>query len=172
VPELADTNLTTSGDIDAHVQSLRRYARALVAKDAEDPRMVAENLVGETMDRANAALEVARSGNLRIWLYATLTSLNRARLRQSVVPAPPAPSGVPLGVSEAMACLPLECREPLLLVVLENFSYAEAGDVLGIPKLGLGHRMARARHILDQYLEIPHGDRSRPRQVPHLRVVK
>lgn len=160
------------GDIDAHVPSLRRYARALVARDAEDPRMVAENLVAETVERACAALEVARSGNLRIWLYATLTSLNRARLRHSTVPAPSPPSGGAIGVSEAMGCLPLECREPLLLVVLEGFSYAEAGDVLGIPKLGLGHRMARARHILDQYLEVPNGDRSRPRHVPHLRLVK
>lgn len=152
--------------------SLRRYARALVARDADDSRMVAENLLAETLDRAHAALEAARSGNLRIWLYATLTSLNRARLRQSSAPAPPVPSSPPVGVSEAMACLPLECREPLLLVVLEGFTYAEAGDVLGIPKLGLGHRMARARHILDQYLDVPSGDRGRPRQAPHLRVVK
>jgi RNA polymerase sigma-70 factor (ECF subfamily) len=165
--------LKISGDIEAHLHSLRRYARALVARDADDPRMVAENLVAETLDRAHAALEVARSGNLRIWLYATLTSLNRARLRQSARPAPQGPAvGQTVGVSEAIACLPLECREPLLLVVLEGFTYAEAGDVLGIPKLGLGHRVARARHILDQYLEVPQADRARPRPVPHLRIVK
>ena len=89
-----------------------------------------------------------------------------------MIPAPPPPAAGPLGVSEAIACLPLECREPMLLVVLEGFSYAEAGDVLGIPKLGLGHRMARARHILDQHLDLPQADRSRPRAVPHLRVIK
>ena len=164
--------MKTQGDIDANVPSLRRYARALVARDAEDPRMVAENLLAETIDRAGSAHEVARSGNLRIWLYATLTSLNRARLRQSVLPAPPPPPPGALGVGEAIACLPLECREPMLLVVLEGFSYAEAGDVLGIPKLGLSHRMARARHFLDQHLDLPQADRARPRAVPHLRVIK
>jgi RNA polymerase sigma-70 factor (ECF subfamily) len=164
--------LSSQRDIEAHVPSLRRYARALVSRDAEDPRMVSENLVAEVVDRAHSSAEIARSGNLRIWLYATLTSLNRARLRHSVIPAPPAPAAGPLGVSEAIACLPLECREPILLVVLEGFTYAEAGDVLGIPKLGLGHRMVRARHILDQHLDVPQSDRNRSRAAPHLRLVK
>ena len=92
--------MKTRGDIEAHVPTLRRYARALVARDAEDPRMAAETLVNETVERALAAVEVARSGNLRIWLYATLTSLNRARLRHSDIPAPPVPAGGSLGVSE------------------------------------------------------------------------
>ena len=161
------------GDIFAHVAGLRRYARALVARDADDPKMAAEGLLSETINRLQASSEQARSGNLRIWLFATLTSLNRRRLRNAAIPPPPAPHG-PLGVTEAIACLPLECREPLLLIVLEGFSYAEAGDVLGIPKLGIGHRMARARHILDQHLEAPQGSdmRHRARPVPHLRVVK
>jgi DNA-directed RNA polymerase specialized sigma24 family protein len=165
--------LDSGGDIFAHVAGLRRFARALVARDADDPRMAAEALVSATVERLDRSSEQARSGNLRIWLYATLTSLNRRRLRGASVPAPPTPSG-PLGVTEAIACLPLECREPLLLVVLEGFSYAEAGDVLGIPKLGVGHRMARARHILDQHLEVPQGSdhRHRARPAPHLRVVK
>ncbi len=161
------------GDIFAHVAGLRRYARALVARDADDPKMAAEGLLSETINRLQASAEQARSGNLRIWLFATLTSLNRRRLRHAALPAPPVPHG-PLGVTEAIACLPLECREPLLLIVLEGFSYAEAGDVLGIPKLGIGHRMARARHILDQHLEAPPGSdlRQRARTAHHLRVVK
>jgi RNA polymerase sigma-70 factor (ECF subfamily) len=173
-----ETNVPSQSDIECHVPALRRYARALVSRDAEDPRAAADQLVQDTWERALRAEHQARSGNLKIWLYATLTSLNRIRVRDRMI----APAGEHAhghqprsqGVTEAVAGIPLECREALLLVVLEGLTYAEAGDVLGVPKLGLGHRIARARHILDEHLDaaLTVEARAKARPSPHLRLVK
>lgn len=73
----------------------------------------------------------------------------------------------------AVASLPLEWREALLLVVLERLSHAEAAAVLEIPLNALLERLARARAALSDGLTRPLKSPSRHLQrAPHLRVIK
>ena len=153
---------------------LRRYARALVARESDDPGRDAESL---TRDALGRAIRAGRATNVRIWLYATLTTLNRARVRSRspVTPTAPANPGQPTqGVAEALSALPLDQREVFLLVVLEGFSYADAADVLGLPRGSIGARMARARALLEERLDTAGlvDRRARPRTPPYLRLVK
>ena len=80
----------------------------------------------------------------------------------------------PPGLREALAQTPLECREALLLVVVEGFSYGEAAEILGVNRLGVATRLARARKDLGARLEAnrPGPARPDPRRPPYLRLVK
>ena len=161
-------------EVEGYIPALRRYARALVGRDAPDPVEVADHMVREAVERAALAERIVSAGNVRIWLYATLTSLNRSRVRAATARPTPAATGPCGGVTEALSHIPTDCRETLLLVVVEGFTYAEAGDILGIPRLAVANRLARARHILAERLDaaLPHDVRGKPRTTPHLRLVK
>ena len=152
---------------------LRRYARALVAREAADPVREADALTRDTLARAARVERAGRIGNHRLWLYATLVTLNRARLRARSEVADNAKSSRQ-SVTEAVGGLPLDQREALLLVVLEGFTYAEAANVLGLPRPAVAIRLARARMFLAERLAT---DRLEPGPKPlsahpHLRVVK
>jgi RNA polymerase sigma-70 factor (ECF subfamily) len=63
-------------------------------------------------------------------------------------------TGIVLGeLSRALALLPAEQREVLLLVGLEQFSYAEASEVLGVPLGTVMSRLSRGRERLRILLE-------------------
>ena len=53
----------------------------------------------------------------------------------------------------ALARLPVEQREPLLLVTLEQLSYAECAEVLRIPIGTVMSRISRARAALRDLLD-------------------
>jgi RNA polymerase sigma-70 factor (ECF subfamily) len=73
----------------------------------------------------------------------------RAHAGESVVVADP---GVRLEVKEALAGLPLELREPVVMIDMFGLSYKEAGAVLGIPEGTVKSRVHRARSNLAQVL--------------------
>jgi hypothetical protein len=76
-------------------------------------------------------------------------------------------------LERAIAGLPLEWREALLLVVLERLTHTEAAAVLEIPLNALLDRLARARTALSdaltRSLKVPS---HHPHRAPHLRVIK
>lgn len=51
-------------------------------------------------------------------------------------------------IKEAIGALPLELREPLVLIDMFELSYAEAGAILGIPQGTVKSRVFRARQTL------------------------
>lgn len=55
--------------------------------------------------------------------------------------------------AKAIGALPAEYREVMLLVCVDDFSYREAADVLGIPIGTVMSRLARARAKLEEMLE-------------------
>jgi RNA polymerase sigma-70 factor (ECF subfamily) len=55
-------------------------------------------------------------------------------------------------IHDALARLPAEQRELLLLVGLEQFGYAEAARVLGVPTGTVMSRLSRARGRMRQML--------------------
>ena len=125
------------------VPRLRRYARAL-AGNRDD----ADDLVQDTLERA-----CAKSGlwlgviDMRAWLFGIMHNVHvdgirRPRLSTMVLDdETPEESVAPtqddrlvvLDLQAALEQLPVEQREIMLLVVLEDMSYAEVAATLGIP---------------------------------------
>jgi RNA polymerase sigma-70 factor (ECF subfamily) len=139
------------------IPRLRRYARALVGD-----RSAADDLVQDTLERAWAKFHLYRGGtDLRAWLFTVMHNVhvNRVRAQRPIdaitddLPevAQRAAQGDSLMVRDmdrALARLPEEQREVLLLVALEDMSYEEAARALGIPIGTVMSRLSRARERL------------------------
>jgi RNA polymerase sigma-70 factor (ECF subfamily) len=154
-----------AADLEAVVPRLRRYARALTGH-----REAADDLTQDTLERAWNKRALWQPGtDLRAWMFTVMHNVfvnGTRRARPSVSldelgadEAGPAPSasvetGVVLAeLARALALLPAEQREVLLLVGLEQFSYAEASEVLGVPIGTVMSRLSRARERLRILLE-------------------
>jgi RNA polymerase sigma factor (sigma-70 family) len=150
--------------IEAEIPRLRRFARAMV-RDAT----LADDLVQECLERALSRLHLWRPGsNLRAWLFTILRNLhiNGIRRRQTVVDidaeaqaAIGAASGAQFvrlelrDLRRALALLPTEQREVVLLIGLEGISYGEAADILGISIGTVKSRLSRGRRALRLLME-------------------
>jgi RNA polymerase sigma-70 factor (ECF subfamily) len=148
-------------EIEECVPALRRYARALT----HDPDR-ADDLVQDCLERAIRKRGLWRpSGAVRSWVFRILLNVYRndlRRARRSLAPISldALPGHDPAGLdvqpgrlalaetARAMQALPAEQREVLLLVAVEEMSYAEAAAVLSIPAGTLMSRLARARAAL------------------------
>ena len=145
-----------SAEITAHIPRLRRYARAL-AGDSQR----ADDLVQDTLERGLAKFHLWRRGSdLRAWLFAIMHNvfINQLKARrefalddvaEAALQSPPQTD--PLEVRDldaALRLLPTEQREVLLLVGLEQLSYAETGKALGIPIGTVMSRLSRGRDRL------------------------
>ena len=145
--------------IEAQIPGLRRFAYALL-RDRE----TADDLVQDCLARALSRWHLLRSeAELKPWLFRMLRNLHVDRLRQlgrrgPVVayeewhgPAAPGDGDERLyaqDVLAALARLPAEQQEALLLVGVEDLSYDEAAGVLRIPRGTLMSRLARGRAAL------------------------
>jgi RNA polymerase sigma-70 factor (ECF subfamily) len=148
-------------EIEECVPALRRYARALTHEPDR-----ADDIVQDCLERAIRKRGLWRpSGAVRSWVFRILLNVYRNDLRRARrSPAPVSLEGLPgrdpagldvqpgrLALAEtaqAMQALPAEQREVLLLVAVEEMSYAEAAAVLAIPAGTLMSRLARARATL------------------------
>jgi DNA-directed RNA polymerase specialized sigma24 family protein len=75
-----------------------------------------------------------------------------------------------IGMAAAVRALPLELREPLLIVVLAGFTHQEAASALDISLATLIARLTKARERVAALTRtLP---AAAPRTAPHLRVVK
>ena len=180
-----------SKEIERLTPGLRRYARALVA-GVPEPVEMGDDLVHQTLLRSIAVRRHMSGNAMRLWLYATLTTLNRTSQPAPAERARPGRNAAALqalphvsrnlshdlaqrGIGQALEALAVEEREALLLVVLEGFAYGEAAEILGVPRLTLIARLSRARQRLAQRITtVPPGEGLQPRRTaaPHLRVVK
>jgi len=148
-------------DLIEHLPRLRRYARALTGDVNR-----ADDLVQDTLERALAKLDLWQPGSdLRAWLFTLMHNLfvNQIRIKrpQETVMEDALDEPVSGGQMEALAArdihaalarLPEEQREVLLLVGLEQFGYAEAAQVLGVPAGTVMSRLSRARERMRQML--------------------
>jgi len=141
------------------IPRLRRYARALT-RDANR----ADDLVEECLVRALAKQHLFQPGtNLRAWLFTLLHNQHVNDIRRA------APYGNPVGVDElapvpvegnaipsvelkglerAIAKLPIEQRQAVLLVGLEGMPYDEVASVLNVPIGTVRSRLSRGRDLL------------------------
>ena len=146
----------------AEIPRLRRYARALTGRtDA------AEDLVQETLQRALEKWRLwQRERDLRPWLFSIMHNLHvdGHRRDQRVdfcadddlpVPVQRASQADALELRDlerALALLPPEQREVLLLVGLEELSYTEVARALQIPQGTVMSRLSRERTRLKAIL--------------------
>jgi RNA polymerase sigma factor (sigma-70 family) len=154
--------------IEPVIPSLRRYARTFV-RDAA----AADDLVQDTLERAISRWHLRRSdGDTRAWLFTMLHNLAVNHLRRSArrgrelplddadesdVAVPPTQEDALRrdDVLAAVGLLPDGQRGVLLLVSIEDVSYAEAARILDIPIGTVMSRLARARARLLRLLEEP-----------------
>ena len=151
-----------------------RVARRLVSTREE-----AEDLMQETYARAFRSWRSFQPGtNMRAWLLRILTNLNidRGRRAQRTPDSQPLEEGdyflynrleAATGeteeervlerlsqdhVAEALAAVPHDFRDVLVLVDIADFTYAEAAQILDIPIGTVMSRLHRGRRILKQQL--------------------
>jgi RNA polymerase sigma-70 factor, ECF subfamily len=150
-------------DVIGNLASLKRYARSLVRNNAD-----AEDLVHDALVKAYERRSTFRTGaNLRNWLFAivhnthvdTLRS-NRSRVRRDKATVAETEHTIPASqedavhlrqVRDAFMRLPSEQREALHLVAVEDLSYQQAADALGVPIGTLMSRVSRARATLRNF---------------------
>lgn len=145
------------------IPRLRRYARALVGD-----RGGADDLVQDTVERGwRRIAEWRRDGEMRAWLFGIMHNLHvdqlRARRLQTTAleeeAAQPAHAVNPSAGLEirdmeaALAMLPVEQREILLLVGLEGMTYDQIAGALGLPLGTVMSRLSRGREKLRILME-------------------
>jgi len=161
----------------AEIPHLRRYARSLT----RDPD-AADDLVQGCLERALGRYHLWQpTRRLRPWLFTIMHNLfiDTRRLRANRSPAlpleelvsPPAQAAEQehhLAVHTVLRqvdLLPPEQREAVLLVAVNELSYAEAAAVLGVPQGTLMSRLHRGRAKLREQLGM-----TEPRGAPIRRV--
>lgn len=148
------------------IPRLRRYARSLVF-DAS----AADDLVQTALERALAHWhQFDQRRDILVWVISIAHNAHMDERRrhgrvvsvepQSLQDGPDAASAVTLpdpglriDLLAALARLPIEQREPLLLVTLEQLSYAECAEVLRIPVGTVMSRVSRGRAALRALLD-------------------
>ncbi len=165
-------------DLIEHLPRLRRYARALTSD-----RFSADDLVQDTLERALSRFSLFRRGTkLDAWLMAIMHNVFVNQIRAQAArpasdtideqfnePAVRGTQGDALALRDlesALAQLPPDQREVLLLVTLEEFSYEDAARVLGIPVGTVMSRLSRGRERLRVVLS------GAAPAAAHLKVVK
>lgn len=168
--------------VDPLIPAMRRYARALTHDHA-----AADDLVQDALERAISRWgQRRRDGDARTWLFAILHNLAISRLRQAArrgrhvtlddadVATLSTPAGQEHGVRHgellrALDQLPEEQRSVLLLVSVEDLTYAQAAEVLGAPVGTVMSRLSRGRERLRRIME---GETLAQDDRPQLRRVK
>lgn len=149
-------------DLTALLPRLRRFARGLT-HDAAD----ADDLCQQTIERALKSRQQWHEGTrLDAWVYRIMRNQwideTRARKRRSQTfvhedegmnvgngAHHDAENLVELGnVGRALARLPEEQREAVVLVLVEGFAYKEAAEIIGVPQGTLTSRLGRGREAL------------------------
>lgn len=151
-------------EIVACIPSLRRYARGLMSDSAR-----ADDLVQDTLERAWRRVSLwQKRADIRAWMFSIMHNYFidgvRAKSRR---PEDSVGDDLPEIAQRASQCdgievrdldrvlqrLPVEQREAMLLIAVEEMSYSEAAAVLGVPIGTVMSRLARGREKLRQELQ-------------------
>jgi RNA polymerase sigma-70 factor, ECF subfamily len=153
-------------DLISELPYLRRFARGLCG-DAS----LADDLVQDCVERAllkSHLYDAARP--LRAWLYTVLRNIYVSNWRRNSKFAnakdlddlegfegstePEQEQNLSLAlITDALDLLPPAQREVLILISLEEMSYQEAADIVGVPIGTVMSRLSRGRSMLQNILE-------------------
>ncbi|UYO95437.1 sigma-70 family RNA polymerase sigma factor [Pollutimonas sp. M17] len=172
--------MSFESEVVALLPVLRRYAHALTGNAAW-----ADDLMQDTAERAlNRRLKWRAGSNLKAWLLTMLRHLYIDQLRKQhdagghgsgmqwrdgEAPREQVDGLLLRDVQRALYRLPIDQREVLLLVGLEELSYQEAAAVLGIPRGTVMSRLSRARERMHSLMS--EDGAGEPKQ-PVLKVVR
>ena len=144
-----------------YIPNLRRYARALVGD-----RDGADDLVQDTLERAVRKFHLWRPGDLRAWLFSIMHNVfvNQLKSRkigldveideETLAARIPTVTGTDvMDLQRALQALAAEQREVVLLVALEDMSYADVSRALGIPIGTVMSRLSRGRERLRKIMD-------------------
>ncbi|MEK1886453.1 MAG: sigma-70 family RNA polymerase sigma factor [Phyllobacterium sp.] len=168
--------------IEPMIPSLRRYARGLLHDSVG-----ADDLVQDCLERVIAHWHLRRNEDARTWVFTILHNLAINRLRQItrrgqhvafedlnedvLARRATQEDGLVRGeIMKSLNQLPDDQRSVLLLVSVEDLSYAQVAEVLAIPIGTVMSRLSRGRERLRQILENPTASDMKPGS--HLRRVK
>jgi RNA polymerase sigma factor (sigma-70 family) len=164
----------------ASIPRLRRYALALTGNRSE-----ADDLVQDTVERGWRKLSLWRYGSdMRTWLFGIMHNLHIDHFRRRPPPSDPLDDDTPAppvkpaqthglemrDLANALQQLPIEQREVLLLIGLEEMSYEEVAASLAIPLGTVMSRLSRGREKLRVLMDSPAAGH-RPLASP-LKVIK
>ena len=152
--------------LEVEIPRLRRYARALTRDMTR-----ADDLVQSCLTRAVAKQHLWQPGtDLRAWLFTILHNQHVNDVRRSVregvsvaveemapvlTVAPSAMAALQLrDLEAAIAKLPQEQRQVILLVGLEGMRYEEVASILGVPVGTVRSRLSRGRDQLRRLMEM------------------
>lgn len=153
--------------IEREIPRLRRYARALTRNTNR-----ADDLVQDTLIRAIAKAHLWQPGtDLRAWVFTIMHNQHVNVVRRAardagmmdvqdlssslVATTDPTASRQLREVEQAIARLPAEQREVILLVGLEGMSYEETARILDVPVGTVRSRLSRGRDTLRRLLDLP-----------------
>jgi RNA polymerase sigma-70 factor (ECF subfamily) len=150
--------------IEPHIPALRRYAFALIRDDT-----AADDLVQDCLERAVSRWHLRRGGDVRAWLFTILHNLFVSQRRQTLrrgshrtledvehetgIPGAQEHAVIHRDMLRALAALPEEQQSVLLLIGVEDLSYAEAAGIAGVPVGTIMSRLSRARNRLRRLLD-------------------
>jgi RNA polymerase sigma-70 factor, ECF subfamily len=139
--------------LETEIPRLRRYARALIGDVTR-----ADDLVESCLRRAVHTMHPWQPGTeFRTWLFSLLQGQISAQIRRAVreiaASATPAdktrssPSTL-TDLRRALALLPEEQRQVVLLTALEGFRYSDVARILDVPVGTVRSRLFRGRNAL------------------------
>jgi RNA polymerase sigma factor (sigma-70 family) len=162
-----------------HLPGLRRYARALTS-DA----WAADDLLQDTLERACSKWRLWLAGSdLRAWLFTLMHNLFVSQVRSGKaqrlsavdaddalrdMAAPAAPLDASIDLQRCLLKLPEDQRVVLLLITLEDMSYAQVAKITGTPIGTVMSRLSRARERMRELMDEPKATQ----QTPALRRMK
>ena len=145
------------------VPRLRRYARALAGNQND-----ADDLVQDTLERAWQKSELWRGvADMRAWLFTMMHNLHVDGIRRGRLQTVSMDENTPevpvaatqeerlavLDLQSALDRLPMEQKEIVLLVALEDMAYGDVARTLGIPIGTVMSRLSRGRERLRALME-------------------
>ena len=158
--------------VEREIPRLRRYARALTRRADR-----ADDLVQETLVRAIAKSDLWEAGtDIRAWPFTIMHNQHVNMVRRAmrdeatvdieqmssslVAITDPTASRQLRELDTALARLPAEQREVILLVGLEGMSYEAAAQILEVPVGTVRSRLSRGRDALRQLMGMPERTRT------------
>jgi len=152
--------------LEREVPRLRRYARALTRNAVR-----ADDLVQETLVRALHKEHLWQRGtDLRAWLFTIMHNQNVNEIRRAIrddatvdlencsailiARTDPTASRQLRELDHALAQLPEEQRQVILLVGLEGMSYEDAAAILDVPIGTIRSRLSRGRESLRKLMDM------------------
>ncbi|MDE2416754.1 MAG: sigma-70 family RNA polymerase sigma factor [Burkholderiales bacterium] len=162
-----------------HIPALRRYARSLTGDV-----WAADDLVQDTLERACSRWRLWLAGtDLRAWLFTVMHNLFISDVRRQrrapsylavdledavhELQAPSHTADLHIDLQRCLLRLPVDQRFVLLLVTLEDMSYAEVAKVTGVPIGTVMSRLSRARDRMRELMHQPNNVRTDAAQTPH-----